>query len=265
MAQQNQNRRKTRKKDFKLGYFFWIALILLVITLFIANHNRMQNVVDSTGLLTLFSRSADGNETAQVLRIVETPENVAVRPAEPTPEPQRREVVLAPESQPEANIQAPPPEAQPERRQDPVTPAYNFRDSTLYFIAINEADGTIQLRRSTRSIKFSNSPLTSTITSLLDGVSSAEISRNYITLIPENTALNRIWVADGTAFMDFNENFLFNSFGREGYIGQLQQIIYSATEFPTVRRIQILIDGKTLNYLGSEGIYIGKPLTRDSF
>ena len=63
--------------------------------------------------------------------------------------------------------------------------------------------------------------------------------------------------------MDFSENFLFNSFGLEGYMGQLKQIIYTATEFPTVKRVQILIEGQVKSYLG-EGIFIGNPLTRET-
>ena len=262
-----QNRKKVKKRDFRPGCIFWIALILLSITIFIVNHKKIQNVLDSTGFFAFFSRSAEEQEATQpnVVRIVETP--ASERPqANPAPEPQKAEVIIpAGESQPRNNViervEAAP---EPEKRPEQTPPPPSHRDSILYFIAISE-DGSIQLRKTTRSIRFSDSPLTAAINSLLSGVSSSEINNNFISLIPENTRLNRIWVSDGTAYMDFSENFLFNSFGREGYIGQLQQIVYSATEFPTVTRVQILIDGKTLDFLGAEGVYIGRPLSRASF
>jgi spore germination protein GerM len=150
------------------------------------------------------------------------------------------------------------------KEKDSANIKYKMRDSVLYFIVIKE-DGSIGLQKTSRNIRYIDSPLTSTITALLAGANSGEINNNYISLIPENTKLNRIWVSGGIAYMDFNENFLFNSFGREGYVGQLKQIVYSATEFPTVKQVQILIDGKTKSYLGLEGIYIGKPIDRNSF
>ncbi|MCL2791723.1 MAG: GerMN domain-containing protein [Spirochaetaceae bacterium] len=262
-----QNRKKVRKRDFRPGCLFWIALILLVITVFIVNHKRIQNVVEATGFLNLFSKSNQEQEATQpnVVRIVETPGNGGARQqTTPATEPQRTEVAL-PETQTGSNVIVNRDAVlDTERGSESIAQPYRVRDSILYFIAITE-DGSIHLRKTTRSIRFADSPLTATMNSLLSGVSSLELNNNHISLIPENTRLNRLWVVDGTAYMDFNENFLFNSFGREGYIGQLQQIIYSATEFPTVNRVQILIAGRTMNYLGATGIYIGKPLTRASF
>ena len=271
MAQ--QNRKKEQKRKFRPGCIFWIALILLVITLLVIRHKTIQNVFESTGFLSLFSKSVDKEEKKQpdVLRIVENQKNEKTKETKPVSEPQQKEVIIPSgittgENKQPNNIKektVPIPVAV-EKKPESATQAYKNRDSILYFIVINE-DGTTQLRKITRNIKFTDSPLTSTINTLLGGASSSEINNNYISLIPENTKLNKLWITEGTAYMDFNENFTFNSFGREGYIGQLKQIVYSATEFSTVKRVQILIDGKTLNYLGAEGIYIGKPITRDSF
>ncbi len=264
-----QNRKKSKKRNLKPGCIFWIALILLVITLFIVKHKKIQDVLNSTGFLTFFSKPTDKNENSQpdVLRVIEKPKEEKPRQTQPAAEPKQQEVEVAKNEPKElANIPKEKKEPASEDNKKAATemPSYKVRDSILYFVVINE-DGTTQLRKVTRSIKFTDSPLTSTIISLLGGVSSSEINNNYISLIPEKTKLNKLWISEGTAYMDFNENFLFNSFGREGYVGQLKQIVYSATEFSTVKRVQILIDGKTLNYLGSEGIFIGKPISRDSF
>jgi spore germination protein GerM len=66
------------------------------------------------------------------------------------------------------------------------------------------------------------------------------------------------------AYVDFNENFRFNPLGKEGLKAQLNQVVYTVTEFSNISRLQILIDGKKVNFLGPEGIYIGEPLSRSS-
>ena len=87
-----------------------------------------------------------------------------------------------------------------------------------------------------------------------------------MSLIPEGTRLLGASVKNGTATLNFNEAFELNqTVGVEGYIAQLMQIVYTATEFSTVRSVQILIEGEKKDYLGSEGQWIGSPLARSSF
>ena len=49
----------------------------------------------------------------------------------------------------------------------------------------------------------------------------------------------------------------------EGYAGQIRQIVFTITEFPNIKSVQILIEGRRLDYLG-EGVWIGSPLGRES-
>jgi germination protein M len=44
-------------------------------------------------------------------------------------------------------------------------------------------------------------------------------------------------------------------------LAQLQQVVLTATQFSTVDAVQILIDGRTVDYLGGDGVYVGRPLT----
>ena len=71
-----------------------------------------------------------------------------------------------------------------------------------------------------------------------------------------------LWLENETAFVDFTEALRFNQFGTEGLHAELQQIVFTATEFQTVESVQILINGDKIDYLSSEGIFVGKPLTR---
>lgn len=136
--------------------------------------------------------------------------------------------------------------------------------ATLYFITVN-SDGSISRKQIKRTLPKTDSPLTNSINSLLKGLEQENVNQNTMTLIPEGTKLISASVKDGIATLNFTENFEYNSFGVEGYIGQLMQIVYTATEFPTVKSVQFLIEGEHKDYLGSEGQWIGSPLSRLSF
>jgi spore germination protein GerM len=99
---------------------------------------------------------------------------------------------------------------------------------------------------------------------LLTGPTDAEKRQGFISLIPEGTQVIAARVLKDTAYIDLSESFQYNTYGVEGYAGQLDQVIWTATEFANVKNVQILVDGRRLDYLG-EGIWIGTPLGRDRF
>jgi len=134
----------------------------------------------------------------------------------------------------------------------------------LYFVYIGE-DGVVSRKVITRVVEKNDSPLVTNINLLLKGPDSSEVNKGYKTLIPPGTRLLSAYVRDGVAFLNFNEEFEFNRIGVDGYLAQLMQIVYTATEFSTVKSVQFLIDGQKKEYLGSEGVWIGSPLSRTSF
>lgn len=136
------------------------------------------------------------------------------------------------------------------------------RTATLYFVSIG-ADGSVNRQAVKRQLAKSDSPLTDAIKALLAGPVPGE--KNAMSLIPSGSKLIGASVKDGVATLNFNENFEFNTYGVEGSIGQLMQIVYTATEFSTVKSVQFLIEGEKKEYLGSEGQWIGTPLARSSF
>lgn len=136
------------------------------------------------------------------------------------------------------------------------------RTATLYFVSIG-SDGSVNRASVKRQLPKSDSPLTDAIKALLSGPVPGE--KNVMSLIPSGSKLIGASVKNGIATLNFNENFEFNTYGVEGSIGQLMQIVYTATEFPTVQSVQFLIEGEKKQYLGSEGQWIGSPLSRSSF
>jgi len=146
----------------------------------------------------------------------------------------------------------------------PMELVKSTRLAELYFIRVDD-DGTISRHEVKRTVSASDSPMSDALDALMSGPNADELARGYISLIPSEARLLAAQVRGSTAYLDFNEAFMYNRYGIEGYAGQLKQIVYTATSFSTVKDVQILIEGQKRDYLGGDGVYIGKPLSRASF
>ena len=151
----------------------------------------------------------------------------------------------------------------PTEEKKPVQNTYT--ELQLYFVEI-DADGSINRKLVKRSVPKNDSPLTTAIKAVIAGPDTTKAAeRECISLIPDGTKLLGARVSDGVAYLDFNDAFEINTNGIEGYTSQLMQIVYTATSFSTVNSVQFLIEGQKKEYLGSEGQWIGSPLSRTSF
>lgn len=134
----------------------------------------------------------------------------------------------------------------------------------LFFVRVND-EGKISFKSVLRPIPADVPPLPTSIQALIDGPRPGEISANLLSLIPEDTEIIGARIEAGIAYLDFNEQFRFNTLGIEGHRAQIEQIVYTATEFPSIQKVQFLIEGQRVDYLGGEGFWIGGPLDREDF
>jgi germination protein M len=246
-----------RKRGASLGCLFWIALILLVLVVFLFNRKRIESVLEATGFIDVLTSSQETPE----IESGEQPETV--KPAAP----QKGEDVPIPadkEAEETVALKVVPgtTEGKAEENAAEAVEEKRLRRASLYFVFHDGEKG--ELRRVVRPVYYADSPLTDTLKALLEGPSGAELNQNLISLIPGSSRINSVAVKDGIAYIDMTESFRFNSFGYEGAVLQLKQLIYTATEFPTVSMVQFLIEGRKQQYLNPEGLFIGKPLGRDS-
>jgi spore germination protein GerM len=135
---------------------------------------------------------------------------------------------------------------------------------TLYFVRVDDTIGMPFISAVKRRLNEKSSSLNDALNALLAGPNGEDVRAGLRTLIPEGSRLLSARVDGSTAYLNFNEAFMFNSFGREGYIAQLRQLVWTATEFSNVLEVQILIEGKTINYLDNN-ISVKTPLNRNSF
>ena len=256
---------KRPRKRAPFGVLFWIAAILLIAVLLMFNLPTIRTVLDRTDFMDVVFEERSGRDT---LPDAETDDPSAPPAAEPDPpadpvppepaplaeeEPEPAPSVSGDETEEPAVIVAP-----PENAPEETGPERSMQGS-LYFIRVSD-DGRIIAEPVRRTIRYDEGPLTTVVETLIGGPSTDDLNRGLLSLIPQGTELQSARVASGVAFLSFNEAFRFNTMGLEGLLAQLQQVVLTATQFSTVDEVQILIDGRTVEYLGGDGVYVGEPL-----
>jgi spore germination protein GerM len=83
---------------------------------------------------------------------------------------------------------------------------------------------------------------------------------NLQNLVPMNTKIRKVWIQDEIAYIDFSEDFSYNSYGLIGYKIQIYQVVYTATQFEGVRAVYFYMEGKPLKYLGGDGYPLNNPV-----
>jgi spore germination protein GerM len=261
MAQRKSGSRpasSTSKPKAGPGCLLWLILLLVTLLLFVVNWERIQQTLAATR----FVEAVDSRGTGEPEGGVSAPAPAQDQPGSPQAEPGLPQATQPQATQPQAT--------QPQATQPgpgaaaPVELVSKTRVATLYFVRV-DGDGAITRQEVKRTVDASDSPMTDALNALLQGPSTDELGRNLISLIPAGTKLLSAQVRGSTAYLNFNEAFMINRYGIEGYAGQLKQIVYTATGYATVKDVQFLIEGEKREYLGGEGVYIGKPLSRASF
>lgn len=262
-------------------YIFWIVFFIAIVCLFVVNLDSIQTSLRNTGIVEHVMDRPSGERYIPPPGLDEgedepEPEIVLLTPDPPVDREEQEEAL---ESEPVAaspdpdvpDTDVPALEETPPVRTTPLAPPVQQtpdistetrRERALYFMQV-DPDGTIVRIRTVRNLAVTDSPMIDVLNNLLQGPSLEEISRGLISLIPQGTRLLAATVRGSTAYINFNENFLFNEYGVEGYAGQLRQIVWTVTEFSNIRDVQILIEGRRLDYLG-ESVWIGSPVGRES-
>lgn len=274
-------RKKKNSKSF--GVVFWVALLALAAIIFISNRDNIDTAIKKSNIREFLSgrtsdtpapqdtrddanevptsaQKVDENdhsdrieEALRRLELVElgTPAAVPAPPPtiSPAPEEQRAEDAQSTEKAP------------PEQRNDdaPTTQATRF----VYFIDVDDSGRIVPIRVA-RTTDWSPRPMSQSIQLLLAGLVEQEVATGLLHLVPEGSQLISAYIDDTVAYLNFNDQFRYNPLGAEGIVAQLAQVVYSVTEFPTVERVQILINGEKIDYLNSESaIYLQEPIGRD--
>lgn len=251
------------------GCLFWLVLLAVLVAVAVAAREPLTAAYHRYfGKKTESAREGAGTPSAPPAA-PETPSQAptTTTPArKPTAEGSPKPVADA-ATEPAADG-VPAPSAKPAARPATVKPAAVvdtpiLRRARLHFISV-DPDGTTRTVAVDRELPQSDSPLRDAIVALLAGPDAREKGQGLASMIPAETRLRSATVKSRTAFLDFTESFRFTAGGVEGLAAELRQVVSTATEFPTVDRVQILIEGEKVRFLGTEGVRIDEPLSRAS-
>ena len=105
---------------------------------------------------------------------------------------------------------------------------------------------------------------TAALEALLEGPEGFEQDYGLSTSVPEGTQLLGLVIDDGIARVDLTSEFESGG-GSASMQTRLAQIVYTITQFPTVKGVLFSLDGEPIDVLGGEGVVIDHPLTRGDY
>lgn len=149
-----------------------------------------------------------------------------------------------------ASTRTAPPSRPPQQVQRSVRLYFLGRDVTLVPVArtVSVRDGAVAA---------------AAVTAVLAGPSAAERADGIGSAVPAGTALRGVVIAAGIADVDLTSAFTTGG-GTASMTGRVGQIVYTLTQFPTVRGVTFRVDGKPLRVLGGEGLILDRPMTRQA-
>ncbi|MFC8246241.1 Gmad2 immunoglobulin-like domain-containing protein [Streptomyces chartreusis] len=99
---------------------------------------------------------------------------------------------------------------------------------------------------------------------LLAGPSRYERRHGRTTAIPSGTTLRSIVVRDHVATIDLTGRYD-DGGGSLSMQARLAQVVFTATRFPSIHKVQFELDGKPVTAFGGEGIVLNEPVGRADF
>lgn len=273
-------RKSKKKKTSHTGIIFWIAFAIIIIICFLVAKGKIASVLKETNFFNevvgtepavitelvnthATDNSSSSNKTNDPIIQLQLPEEIEQDESELV---ERSEIIEKSEKntdKPKSQEKTQTSTQKPQEKEQPVVTVQKMKLNLCYVMI--DSDGSVIRKEVIKEVPKNDSPLTTAINNLLSGPSADEAEKGYMSLIPEGTKLLGARVANKTATLNFSESFSFNKYGVQGYLGQLMQIVYTATSFSTIDNVQFLIEGQKLEYLGGEGVWIGSPLSRISF
>jgi spore germination protein GerM len=264
-----------KKRKSMIAVLFWLVFLIVTLLLFIIKLPLIRSTLKSTHIVERLTNSPISGKTGD-----ETPASAVEEPPDGVisiDPPSGTTMPVAPDSPLDAGIQAEAESGAEPAGVEPETPAElapkntngasaesrpAVRERVIYFVKIDNS-GLVFTSPVKRRVNVSDSPLLDALNLMLQGPTETEQAQGFTSLIPEGVRIQNVRVNGNTAMISFNENFMFNNYGAEGYIAQLRQIVWTATEFPNVKDVQVLIEGRRVDFLG-ESIRINRPISRDS-
>lgn len=119
------------------------------------------------------------------------------------------------------------------------------------------ADGT-KLIAVSKKIKTGNDKYKATVQALMEGTTDKKLT----VVMPKNTKLQSVKIDKNVAYVDFSKELIKNfTGGSTGEIMLVGSIVDTLTEYPEIKAVQILVDGKEIDSLSGH-MDLSTPIQR---
>jgi germination protein M len=99
---------------------------------------------------------------------------------------------------------------------------------------------------------------------LLDGPTPAESQAGISSQIPAGTQFLSLDIDDGIATVDLTSEYESGG-GSASMLARLAQVVYTLTEYDTVKSVRFVLDGKPVDVFSGEGILLEEPVGRSEY
>jgi spore germination protein GerM len=115
-----------------------------------------------------------------------------------------------------------------------------------------------------RDVPATKAVATAAMTALLAGVTAKEADARISTVIPAGTQLLDLSIANGVATVDLSREFESGG-GSASVLGRLAQVVYTLTQFPSVKSVLFEVEGREVHAFGGEGAVLDGPVRRSDY
>jgi germination protein M len=102
------------------------------------------------------------------------------------------------------------------------------------------------------------------VKTLLEGPTSTEKAAEIVTNIPEGTTFLGLVIKDGIATVDLSKEYASGG-GSLSMAMRLAEVVFTLTQFPTVKGVNFKLDGEPVEVFGGEGIVLDHPVNRSDY
>jgi germination protein M len=149
----------------------------------------------------------------------------------------------------------------PAPSEDAIPIEESGRELPVQLWYVQTVSGEAKLRLQWMEIPAVDAIGRATLEELFAGVPD-DAPKNTFTVVPEETELLDLSISDSVATVDLSSGFEDTGMGSAADGLQVAQVVYTLTQFPSVKKVRFLIEGKEVVMIGGHGIVLDGPQSR---
>jgi hypothetical protein len=188
---------------------------------------------------------------------------VPAAPSAPEPSVDLASPDVTPESSTQPTDQ---PSADPSGAASGGSPSASPAGNTIVraYFNLGGSPGSAGLVAVLRNVPSSRAIATAAVSAVLAGPTPGETARSIGTAIPVGSQLLDLSIANGVATVNLSSEFESGG-GSASILTRLGQVVYTVTQFPSVKSVLFQVEGQTASAFSSQGVVLDKPVGRADY